>query len=228
MSSEWPSSSPVATHCIDGITTEHCGTSGDSCHPYLCITAGKGLDWLVITVTGYDVDKVVVYNRVDGYHDRIQRANLIYSNDFEGSSVIYQSSFGDTTALTYTFDLTSNGPPALAEPHTDYRTHYQLLYNSGTNSYEGNCRGPGWDTNYPTYTGNTLSIEDCALRCDYTQGCTGFNRWKGVLVGGCWLYYNTNLIAEDNVPGLQCWKRLKSTSQQPSGISSTSSLSPPY
>ena len=216
MSSSWVDPTPVAAHCIDGVTTESCTVSGNGCHPYLCHTGDAGLEWLVVTVTGYDVDKVVVYNRVDDGHDRIQRAKLIYSNDFEGSSVLYQSSFGNTTALTYTFDLTSNSPPVLTEPRTDYRNHYQLLYNSGTNSFEGNCRGPGWNTNN-LFAGTTLSMEDCAVRCDYTAGCTGLNYSP---LAGCWLFYHTNIVAEESNPGNKCWKRISSSSQQlSSGIS---------
>lgn len=211
MSSSWIDPTPVASHCIDGNIIEPCD-SGNNCHPYICSTGGTDLDWLVVTVTGYDIDKIVVYNRFDAGLDRIKGANLIYSNDFEGSSVIYQSSFGNTTALIYTFDLKSEIPPVLTVPLEDYRSHYQLLYNSGTNSYDGDCRGEGWELKYPTNIGYT-SIEDCAYRCDITPGCTGFNRFAGESQQ-CYLYYNLNLAAENDVPGNQCWKKFSNDSIQ--------------
>jgi hypothetical protein len=36
----------------------------------------------------------------------INGAKLIYSNDFEGTSIIYQASFGSTASDIYTFDFT--------------------------------------------------------------------------------------------------------------------------
>ena len=108
MGSIYPANAPIASHCIDGIIT-YSGCSGGDCHPYLCLTADSGPHWLVISVTGYSVDKIVVYNRIDGSDYMIQSsingADLIYSNDFEGNSVIYQSSFGYTSSLVYTFDF---------------------------------------------------------------------------------------------------------------------------
>ena len=108
MGSIYPLNAPIASHCIDGVTT-YSGCSSVECHPYLCLTADEGPHWLVISVTGYNVSKIVVYNRIDdtawGAQSRINGAQLIYSNDFEGNSVIYQSSFGYTSSLIYTFDL---------------------------------------------------------------------------------------------------------------------------
>ena len=60
----------------------------------------------MITVTGYSVDKVVVYNRLYGAQELINNAKLIYSNDFDGTSIIYQSSFGSSASPVYTFDFT--------------------------------------------------------------------------------------------------------------------------
>jgi hypothetical protein len=89
MSSQY--STGEASNCIDGITT-YSGCSGNGCHPYLCLTANSGPHWLVISVTGYSVNKIVVHNRIDGIQSLINGAQLIYSNDFEGRSIIYQSS----------------------------------------------------------------------------------------------------------------------------------------
>ena len=115
MGSIYPVNSPIASHCIDGVTT-YSGCSGGGCHPYLCLTAESGPHWLVISVTGYSVNKIVVHNRIDGSEYGIQSlingAQLIYSNDFEGRSIIYQSSFGYSSSLIYTFDLSL--PPSAA------------------------------------------------------------------------------------------------------------------
>ena len=89
----------VASNCIDGITT----SSG-----FLCHTNYGGQQWLVITVTGYNVNKIVVYNRINGYQDRINGATIKYSYDFAGTSIIHQSSFGSTASLVYTFDFGAN------------------------------------------------------------------------------------------------------------------------
>ena len=96
----------IASNCIDEVTTYSC-SSWPGCHPYLCHTLGNPNEWLVITVTGYSVNKVVVYNRIDSCQDRINNAKLIYSYDFEGNSVIHQSSFGTTASLVYTFDFST-------------------------------------------------------------------------------------------------------------------------
>ena len=105
MNSVFPENNPVASNCIDGVTTyANCQVS-NQCHPYLCITWNHNKDWLVITVTGYSVDKVVVYNRLYGAQELINNAKLIYSNDFEGTSIIYQSSFGSSASAVYTFDF---------------------------------------------------------------------------------------------------------------------------
>jgi hypothetical protein len=94
-----------ASKCIDGETGSGC----TYCNSYLCHSFGPHPDWLVITVTGYDINKIVVYNRLDACCSfRINNAKLIYSRDFAGSSVIYQSTFGETS-LVYTFTF-SNTP----------------------------------------------------------------------------------------------------------------------
>ena len=100
----------VASNCIDGVIT-YPGCSGSGCCPYICHTLYNPNEWLVITVTGYSVNKVVVYNRIDGsengHTSRINNAKLIYSYDFAGTSIIHQSSFGTTASLTYTFDFST-------------------------------------------------------------------------------------------------------------------------
>ena len=96
-----------ASNCIDGVTTY----DGSSCivenHAYLCITQNGGQEWLVITVTGYSVNKIVVYNRVDCLQYTINGATIKYSYDFAGTSIIHQSSFGSTSSLEYTFDFST-------------------------------------------------------------------------------------------------------------------------
>ena len=88
----------VASNCIDSVTTYPL-CSHFNCHPYLCVSSGE----LVVTVTGYSVNKIVVYNRIDCCQERINNAKLTYSYDFAGSSIIYQSSFGTNTSSVYTF-----------------------------------------------------------------------------------------------------------------------------
>ena len=117
MSSMYPLNSPLPSHCIDGVTT-YTGCCGLDCHPYLCLTDNTepdgGLHWLVISVTGYSVDKIVVYNRVitnsvvgcwECCDTSMNGAQLIYSNDLAGNDVIYQSTFGYTSSVVYTFEL---------------------------------------------------------------------------------------------------------------------------
>ena len=100
-------SATIASNCIDGVTTHASSCAWPCAAQYQCITNNNPQQWLVITVTGYSVNKVVVYNRIDGYQDRINNAKLIYSYDFEGNSVIHQSSFGTTASLVYTFDFST-------------------------------------------------------------------------------------------------------------------------
>ena len=93
----------AASFCIDGVTTV--GGEGATCH-----TLDNTQEWLVVTVTGYrlqSVNKVVVYNRIDCCQDRINNANLIYSYDFAGTSIIHQSSLGISGSLVYTFDFST-------------------------------------------------------------------------------------------------------------------------
>ena len=103
----------ISSNCIDGATTYAVPCPSNNCHPYLCITSNNPQEWLVITVTGYSVNKVVVYNRIDGNcnadgcQSRINNAKLLYSYDFAGTSIIHQASFGTTASLTYTFDFST-------------------------------------------------------------------------------------------------------------------------
>ena len=116
MNSMFPENNPAASNCIDGVTTyPYCQTS-NQCHPYLCITWNHNKDWLVITVTGYIVDKVVVYNRLYGAQELINNAKLIYSNDFDGTSIIHQSSFGSSASPVYTFDFRNTTYVRIQQP----------------------------------------------------------------------------------------------------------------
>ena len=93
-----------ASKCIDGIITyTNCG---DPCaFPAMCHTnAGIG-EYIVVAVTNYAVHKAIVYNRYDTYQDRINNAEVIYSTDFAGLSVIYQTTTGSTALTTYTFNF---------------------------------------------------------------------------------------------------------------------------
>ena len=93
MSSQYQSN--YASNCIDD-------SSANMCH-----TIDSPQGWLVITVTGYSVNKVVVYNRNDCCQDRINDAKLIYSYDFASTFIVHQSSFGSTSSLVYTFDFST-------------------------------------------------------------------------------------------------------------------------
>ena len=108
MSSQWSTSS--ASKCIDGVNTYSVPCSG-LCDVFLCHTQFNPQEWLVITVTGYNVDKVLVYNRIDGSEywaaSRINNAKFIISYDFAGTSIIYQSSFGTTASSVYTFQFST-------------------------------------------------------------------------------------------------------------------------
>jgi len=94
-----------ASNCIDGITTYSC--YDDSCvEGSVCHTEEETSNWLLITVTDYSVDKVIVYNRLEDYaQDRVNDATITYSSDAEGRTVLYQSSFGSARSLTYTFNF---------------------------------------------------------------------------------------------------------------------------
>ena len=71
----------------------------------MCHTdAGVG-QYIVVAVTNYAVHKAIVYNRYDVYQDRINNAKVIYSTDFAGLSVIYQTTTGSTAQNTYTFNF---------------------------------------------------------------------------------------------------------------------------
>jgi len=106
MSSQY-NAGTIAANCIDGVTTYASSCTWPCSQPYLCATVGNPQDWLVITVTRYSVDKIVVYNRIDCCQDRINNAKLIYSYDFAGTSIIHQASFGTTVLSTYTFDFST-------------------------------------------------------------------------------------------------------------------------
>ena len=98
-----------ASNCIDGINTYIMSCYWPCSKPYLCHTNTnkKPQEWLVITVTGYSVDKIKVYNRVESDQDRINNAKLIYSYDFAGTSIVHQASFGTSASLVYTFDFST-------------------------------------------------------------------------------------------------------------------------
>jgi hypothetical protein len=93
-----------ASNCIDGIITyTNCG---DPCaFAAMCHTnIGIG-QYIVVAVTNYAVHKAIVYNRYDAHQDRINNAKVIYSSDFAGLSVIYQTTTGSTALTTYTFNF---------------------------------------------------------------------------------------------------------------------------
>jgi len=81
----------AGANCIDGQTTNR----NNFCH-----TEVGSPGWLVITVKEYWVTKMVVYNR-NGYEDRINGAQILYSNDFAGTSIIYQASFDIQSVYTF-------------------------------------------------------------------------------------------------------------------------------
>ena len=122
----------VASNCIDGVTTySECSSNG--CHsPYLCITQNGGQQWLVITVTGYSVNKIVVYNRIDAGQSRINGATIKYSYDFAGTSIIHQSSFGSTASLVYTFDFSTTTYVRIQQTTSEYLNlaEVALYYNN--------------------------------------------------------------------------------------------------
>ena len=101
MSSQW--STCVASKCIDGVTV----CSG-SCDPdYICHTGSGETEWLLITANGYNVDKVVVYNRPDFDPGRINGATLLVSYDSAFSTIAYERNFGNTGSAVYTFNLSA-------------------------------------------------------------------------------------------------------------------------
>ena len=119
----------VASHCIDGVTTYNAYWPGSL--DFICHSSGEG-DTLVITVTGYNVDKVIVYNRLDLTTElqyRILRYDLQYTNDFGGQSVIYQSSFGGTVLSTYTFHLNQKFVSIVSSTYIAL-TEVELYYNN--------------------------------------------------------------------------------------------------
>ena len=105
MSSTWY----PASRCIDGLTapppeTVFNGICQYECQTYLCHTS-DGNGWLRITVSGYSVNKIVVWNRIHCCQGRINGANIVYSYDMAGNNVIYKSTFSYTSSLVYTFDF---------------------------------------------------------------------------------------------------------------------------
>ena len=128
MSSMHSVGSPVASKCIDGVTTyplSPCASLDWAvCHSSMCITLNNPQEWLVITVTGYSVNKVVVYNRIDGseygHTSRINNAKLIYTYDFAGTSIIHQSSFGTTASSVYTFDFSTTSYVRIQQTTSGY------------------------------------------------------------------------------------------------------------
>lgn len=84
------------SNCLDGITT-----TATFCH-----SGNAGGDYIVITIAGdYYITKVVVYNRGnnDAEINRIKDNRLKYSKNYQGSSIIYQTTFSGTSQLVYTF-----------------------------------------------------------------------------------------------------------------------------
>ena len=148
MSTTHPESTPVASNCIDGVITyPACPTGYIYCHPYICNTLNGGQEWLVITVTGYSVNKIVVYNRIDGSQSRINGATIKYSYDLAGTSIIHQSSFGSTSSLVYTFDFSTTSYVRIQKTTSDFLNLVEvaLYYNnvqvplSGYYYYHFNC-----------------------------------------------------------------------------------------
>ena len=92
-----------ASNCIDGIITyTNCG---DPCaFAAMCHTnIGIG-QYIVVAVKNYAARKAIVYNRLYSLQTRTNYAKVIYSSDFAGLSVIYQSTTGSTAKNTYTFN----------------------------------------------------------------------------------------------------------------------------
>ena len=135
MSSQW-SNEAIASNCIDGATTYAVPCPSNICHPYLCITNNNPNEWLVITVRGYSVNKIVVYNRIDciaaGCQSRINNAKLIYSYDFAGTSIIHQSSFGTTVSSVYTFDFSTTSYVRIQQTTSEYLNlvEVEMYYNN--------------------------------------------------------------------------------------------------
>ena len=132
MSSTHPINSPVASNCIDGVTTYSGSLTELNSHPYLCHTNNGSQQWLVITITGYSVNKIIVYNRIDCCQDRINGATIKYSYDFAGTSIIHQSSFGSTSSLEYTFDFSTTTYVRIQQTTSEYinLVEVALYYNN--------------------------------------------------------------------------------------------------
>ena len=121
----------VASNCINGVTTDSLPCTWPCS---LCHTQYSPQGWLVITVTGYSVNKVVVYNRIDcgTCHSRINNAKLIYSYDFAGTSIIHQSSFGTTVLAVYTFDFSTTTYVRIQQTTSEYLNlvEVEMYYNN--------------------------------------------------------------------------------------------------
>jgi len=90
-----------ASRCIDGVID--CN-GAITCDNYLCHTLSGGTQWLLITATGYpDVDKVIVYNRIEMGRNRINGATLMVSHNSTFETIEWQASFGDSAPFIYTF-----------------------------------------------------------------------------------------------------------------------------
>ena len=89
-----------ASHCIDGVTTYNSAVYYDeAAHPYICHSLTGGAT-LVITVTGYNVNKIMVYNRLDHfYRDWLLDTDIEYSTDYQ---TLFSGTF-DSIQSTYTF-----------------------------------------------------------------------------------------------------------------------------
>jgi len=105
-----------ASICIDGRTScpnSRCVlyASGSPDISYICHTDRGPNEWLLVTATGYDVNKVIVYNRLESWTDGLRRINgatILVSHDDTFTSIVYQESFGDSASAVYTFDLPTN------------------------------------------------------------------------------------------------------------------------
>ena len=122
----------IASNCIDGVTTYASSCTWPCSQPYMCATLGNPQDWLVVTVTGYSVDKIKVYNIIECCRARINNAKLIYSYDFAGTSIIHQASFGTSASLVYTFDFSTTTYVRIQQTNTDYLNlvEVEMYYNN--------------------------------------------------------------------------------------------------
>jgi len=114
--------------CFDGITN----SDSNMCHTDGTPNFGEYLTCIV--AGGYSVSMVKVYNRYSSYTHELQRinnANLIYSRYSDGTSVLHQSSFGDTASALYTFtwtDPTNTNTNTSTNPITNTKSNTSTNY----------------------------------------------------------------------------------------------------